>query len=54
MACISGQLPVVELLLKRRADIQSKDYSSKTSLYYAEINEHKEIVELLRKNGAKE
>jgi ankyrin repeat protein len=47
-------LPVVELLLERRADVNGRDYSNKAALYYAAINEHADIAALLKKSGAKE
>jgi ankyrin repeat protein len=54
MAATCGQLAVVELLVNRRADVNAPDYSNKTSIFYARTNEHQEIVELLKKHGAKE
>ena len=54
MAATCGQLPIVELLISRRADVNAPDYSSKTALYYARNNEHHAIVDLLKKSGARE
>jgi pectate lyase len=45
---------VVELLLSKGADINAKDNKGKTVLSYATENGHTEIVELLKKHGAKE
>jgi len=49
-----GNLEIVELLLSKGADINAKDKNGKTALSYAVENGHTEIVELLRKHGAKE
>ena len=45
---------IVELLLSNGVDINARDNNGKTALSYATENGHKEIVELLRKHGAKE
>jgi len=45
---------IVELLLSKGADINLKDNNDKTALSYAIENGYTEIVELLRKHGAKE
>ena len=45
---------IVELLISNGADIKAKDNNGKTALSYAIENGHTEIVELLRKHGAKE
>jgi len=51
----AGKNPkIVELLLSKGADINAKDNNGKTALSYATENGHTEIVELLRKHGAKE
>jgi len=49
-----GNLEIVELLLSKGADVNAKDNSGKTALSYAIEHGHTEIVELLRKHGAKE
>jgi len=51
----AGKNPkIVELLLSKGADINAKDNNGKTVLQLAKDNGHTEIVELLRKHGAKE
>ena len=45
---------VVELILSKGADVNAKDGDGRTPLYYAKEQGHTEIVELLRKHGAKE
>ncbi|MHC4792479.1 MAG: ankyrin repeat domain-containing protein [Planctomycetota bacterium] len=45
---------IVELLLSKGADINAKDNNGKTALSYAIEHGHTEIIELLRKHGAKE
>ena len=51
----SGFPKIVELLISNGADIKAKDNNGKTALSYAIENlRATEIVELLRKHGAKE
>jgi ankyrin repeat protein len=54
MAALCGQQDVVEVLVNRRADVNAKDYSNKTALFYASANEHTAIVDILKKAGARE
>ncbi len=54
MSAVCGQFPVVETLLQRHADPNARDYSNKSALYYAQINEHADIAALLKKFGAKD
>ena len=54
MAATCGQTHIVELLLSRRVDVNAPDYSNKTALYYARNNDHEDIVEMLKKHGARE
>lgn len=45
---------MVDLLITRGANVDAKDGAARTPLWYAEKDGHTEIVELLRKHGAKE
>ena len=45
---------MVELLMAHGANVNAKDGARRTPLYYAKEQRHTEIVELLRKQGAKE
>jgi ankyrin repeat protein len=45
---------IVELLISKGADINTEDNNDKTALLYAIENGHTEIIELLKKHGAKE
>jgi len=44
----------VELLIAKGANVNARDGDSRTLLWYAQNEGHTEIVELLRKHGAKE
>jgi ankyrin repeat protein len=44
---------MVELLITRGANVNVRDGAGRTPLWYGEKNGHTEIVELLRKHGAK-
>jgi casein kinase I family protein HRR25 len=53
-AAFKGQKAVVQLLLDKGAELESKDIEcGQTPLSYAAENGHKEVVELLLDNGAK-
>ena len=45
---------MVELLIARGASVNARDGGGSTPLWYAQREGHTEIVELLRKHGAKE
>ncbi|MBW1976190.1 MAG: ankyrin repeat domain-containing protein, partial [Deltaproteobacteria bacterium] len=49
-----GNLDIVKLLLSKGADVNAKDNNGKTALSYAIKHGYTEIVELLRKHGARE
>lgn len=49
-----GYKNVTELLIEKGADVNAKDGDGRTPLSYAQEQGHAEIVELLRKHGAKE
>jgi hypothetical protein len=49
-----GNIDIVKLLLQKNADINSKSTDGLTALGYAKKLNHQNIVELLRKVGAKE
>jgi ankyrin repeat protein len=48
-----GHKEVVELLITKGADVNTKDNQGLTSLWYAKERGHEQNVELLRKHGAK-
>jgi ankyrin repeat protein len=45
---------MVELLIARGADVNVRNREDRTPLWYAKYMDYTEIVELLRKHGAKE
>ena len=49
-----GHTEIVKVLLSAVADIDAKSNDGSTGLMVAEKGSHKEIVELLKKAGAKE
>jgi ankyrin repeat protein len=53
LACKTGKKEIVELLLANGAEINVKDNEGSTALDIARQREHTEIVELLKKHGAK-
>jgi ankyrin repeat protein len=53
-AALYGHKAVVELLLANVADISAETPSGETPMQIAKERGHTEIVELLRKHGAKE
>jgi ankyrin repeat protein len=53
MACHHGNKEIVELLLANGAELNIKNAAGKTALDLASQRNHTEIVELLKKHGAK-
>ena len=51
-ACLRGHINVVELLISKGANINSTNNKGQTPLSYAISRNHREIVDLLKKNGA--
>ncbi|MDQ7821436.1 MAG: ankyrin repeat domain-containing protein [Candidatus Eremiobacteraeota bacterium] len=54
MAAEKGNLPMVEFLVGKGAEIGAKDKKGQTALYLAGKQNHLEVAEFLRKQGAKE
>ena len=54
VACTTGNVPVVELLLAHGADVSTKTKNGCTPLALAKDREFEKIVELLYKHGAEE
>ena len=54
MVCASGRAAVAEVYIAHGADINAKTKNGYTPMYVAKEREHEQIVELLRKHGAKE
>jgi ankyrin repeat protein len=52
-ASFNGALEAVRLLLEHGADVEKKDIYGQTALQVAAEEGHDEVVELLRKHGAK-
>jgi ankyrin repeat protein len=50
-AAAKGNIEVTETLIKNGADVNAKAYNGKTPLDLAISNEHKELADLIRKNG---
>jgi cytohesin len=53
-SAVHGSKDIVELLITEGANVNARDGASRTPLWYAKDEGHAEIVELLRKHGAKE
>lgn len=53
VAADEGQVKVIELLLKKGANINAKSKFDKTALDYAEEKGKKEIIDFLKSKGAK-
>jgi len=54
VACRNGNKTIVEMLIAKGADINAKTDKDYTPLSLAKQKNHKQVVELLRKHGAKE
>jgi len=52
-AAVNGKIDEAEYILNEGADVNAKDDQGKTALMHAAFEGHKEMVELLRKAGAK-
>ncbi|MCK4823582.1 ankyrin repeat domain-containing protein, partial [bacterium] len=53
-SAVYGHKEVVELLIAKGVDVNARDGGGRTPLWYAKERGHAEIVEFLRKHGAKE
>jgi len=53
-AAFMGDIDTVKVMLDRGADVNAQDRIGWTAMRYAEWKHHAEIVQLLRKAGAKE
>ncbi|KAL7783921.1 ankyrin repeat-containing domain protein [Trichoderma afarasin] len=53
LASMNGQLPIVEMLIKNKVRINSKDKDGNTPLYYAAQRGHLAVVKTLLTNGAR-
>jgi ankyrin repeat protein len=53
MAVRSGSLPLVQLLLAKGVEINAKNRTNQTALSIAEDADNTEIVELLKRAGAR-
>jgi len=53
-AVVSSAMPVAELLLRRGADINARDASGKTALFWARSMNNEAFVQMLLKHGAHE
>jgi ankyrin repeat protein len=53
-SAVYGHKDIVEILIAKGANVNARDGGGRTPLWYAQEEGHNEIVELLRKHGAKE
>ncbi len=53
-SAVYGHKDIVKLLIAKGANVNARNGASRTPLWYAQEEGHTEIVELLRKHGAKE
>jgi ankyrin repeat protein len=52
-ACIHGMTAVVKILLFHNATVNKPGPKGRTALHFAVENDHKDIVKLLKQNGAR-
>jgi len=52
IAFLNGHLDIVKLLIKAGLDVNAKIYGS-TLLFWANVRNYKEIIDLLKRYGAK-
>jgi ankyrin repeat protein len=53
VAARQGRTEVVALLIAKGADVNAKDANGETALAWAKLGEHKAVIELLAKGGAR-
>jgi uncharacterized protein len=53
IAAAHGDTAIVKILLAKKADVNAKDSNDRTALGMAQEEQHKEIVDLLKRAGAK-
>lgn len=53
-AAANGFREMVELIINRGAEVNLRDISGRTPLYWARLNKHDKIIELLRQHGGVE
>lgn len=53
-AAMAGSVPIVELLISARADLNAKQAQGGTALMLAQKSGHPEVAAILKKAGAKE
>jgi ankyrin repeat protein len=53
-AAQGGQIENIECLIAEGANVNAKSKSGETALKFAETTDRKDIIDLLKENGAKE
>eukprot|EP01051_Picozoa_sp_SAG22_P019458 SAG22_NODE_3598_length_1624_cov_3.426230_1_plen_56_part_00 len=51
-AAMNGHTETARLLLEAEAEVNAKDNSGRTALFWAEVRNHPEVAALLRRHGA--